>query len=139
MTMTRTDFGKHYLIDYVDCDPEIIKFLSSVREILLRAVRECGATLIDSQFHQFEPFGVSGVVLIAESHCSLHTWPENSFAAADIFTCGEMDPDIAIDIIRRDFKAQDVRVKVLVRGRLEDAGVHPQRGEDGSSDPEPAR
>ncbi len=120
MTSTRTDFGKHYLIDYSHCDSEIIKFLSTVRETLLRAVRDCGATLIDSQFHQFEPFGVSGVVLIAESHLSVHTWPEDGFAAADIFTCGEMNPDVAIDRIQRDFKAQDVSVKVLVRGRLEE-------------------
>jgi S-adenosylmethionine decarboxylase len=119
LTTTRTDFGKHYVIDYFNCDPATIKFLSPAREILLRAVRECGATLIDSQFHQFEPFGVSGVVLIAESHFSLHTWPENGFAATDIFTCGDMDPDVAIDIIKGGFKAQDVAIKVLTRGRLD--------------------
>ena len=98
---TRSDFGKHYLIDLRDCDPETIKSVDPTREIVLRAAKECGATILDDHFHQFQPIGVSGVVLIAESHISIHTWPENGFAAANIFTCGEMKPQVAIDIMRR--------------------------------------
>ncbi len=118
---TRADFGKHYLIDLRDCDPEIIKSVGPTREIVLRAAKECGATILDDYFHQFEPIGVSGVVLIAESHISVHTWPENGFAAADIFTCGEMKPQVAIDIMREGFRAKEttMKVKVVVRGKLD--------------------
>ncbi len=117
----RADFGKHYLIDLRDCDPEIIKSVDPTREIVLRAAKECGATILDDYFHQFQPIGVSGVVLIAESHISVHTWPENGFAAADIFTCGEMKPQVAIDIMREGFRAKEttMKVKVVVRGKLD--------------------
>ncbi len=117
----RADFGKHYLIDLHDCDPEIIKSVDPTREIVLRAAKECGATILDVNFHQFQPIGVSGVVLIAESHISVHTWPENGFAAADIFTCGEMKPQVAIDIMREGFRAKEttMKVKVVVRGQLD--------------------
>ncbi len=118
---TRSDFGKHYLIDLRDCDPEIIKSVDPTREIVLRAAKECGATILDDYFHQFQPIGVSGVVLIAESHISVHTWPESGFAAADIFTCGEMKPQVAIDIMREGFraKAASMSMKVVVRGQLD--------------------
>ncbi len=118
---TRSDFGKHYLIDLRDCDPEIIKSVDPTREIVLRAAKECGATILDDHFHQFQPIGVSGVVLIAESHISVHTWPESGFAAADIFTCGEMKPQVAIDIMREGFraKAASMSMKVVVRGQLD--------------------
>ncbi len=118
---TRSDFGKHYLIDLRDCDPEIIKSVEPTREIVLRAAKECGATILDDYFHQFQPIGVSGVVLIAESHISVHTWPESGFAAADIFTCGEMKPQVAIDIMREGFraKAASMSMKVVVRGQLD--------------------
>ncbi|MEE8121447.1 MAG: adenosylmethionine decarboxylase [Anaerolineales bacterium] len=117
----RADFGKHYLIDLRDCDPEIIKSVDPTREIVLRAAKECRATILDDYFHQFQPIGVSGVVLIAESHISIHTWPERGFAAADIFTCGEMKPQVAIDIMREGFRAKEttMKVKVVVRGQLD--------------------
>ncbi len=95
--------------------------MDPTREIVLRAAKECGATILDDFFHQFQPFGVSGVVLIAESHISVHTWPENGFAAADIFTCGEMQPQVAIDIMKKDFRAKEATVKVVVRGQLDHA------------------
>ena len=118
---TRSDFGKHYLIDLRDCDPEIIKSVDPTREIVLRAAKECGATILDDHFHQFHPIGVSGVVLIAESHISVHTWPESGFAAVDIFTCGEMKPQVAIDIMREGFRAKEtsMSMKDVVRGQLD--------------------
>ena len=115
----RTGFGTHYLVDLKDCDPEPIKRVEPTQAVLLRAVEACGATLVDHCFHQYEPFGVSGVVLIAESHFSVHTWPEHSFVGVDIFTCGEMDAEVAIDVMRDDFRAREVEVKTLVRGLLD--------------------
>ena len=110
-------FGNHYLVELIGCDAESIKFLEPAKEIFLRAVRESNATYISDGFHQFEPFGISGIVLIAESHMSFHTWPESNYVALDIFTCGEeMDPDIAINVLKEGFRATDIRIKKLTRG-----------------------
>ena len=115
----RTDFGKHYLVDLSQCDPDKISRVGEVREIFLRAAEESKASIVGEVFHQFEPVGVSGVLLIEESHFSVHTWPEDAFVGVDIFTCGEeMDAPIAIDALERAFGAQAVEVKILVRGQL---------------------
>ena len=119
MILKRTNFGEHYLIDFHDCDPNLIKFADPIRKIVLRAAKECGATILQQFFHQFEPEGVTGVVMIAESHISIHTWPENGFAAVDIFSCGEMRPQVAVDIMREDFRARESILKHVVRGQLE--------------------
>jgi len=115
------DFGKHYLVDFFGCDPDSLRFVAPTRELFLRAAREARATLVAESFHQFEPEGVSGVLLIAESHLSVHTWPEDRFAAVDIFTCGEeMDAQIAIDVLQRAFRAEETVVRVHARGRMGD-------------------
>ena len=122
---TRADYGQHYLVDFRGCDPETLRFVGPTREIFLRAARESKATLVGEDFHQFEPEGVSGVILIAESHLSVHTWPESGFAAVDIFTCGEeMDADVAIGVLKAAFRAEEVVVRVHTRGRLDE----PERG-----------
>ena len=120
--MKRTHFGDHYLIDFSDCDPDLIKSVVPIRDIVLRAAKECGATILEDSFHQFEPMGVSGVVMIAESHISIHTWPESGFAAVDIFTCGDMQPQIAVDIMREGFRAREATLKTVVRGQGAEGG-----------------
>jgi len=119
--MTRDDFGRHYLIDFTDCDPEVIQRVEPARSILLRALEACGATIITDTFHQFEPYGVSGIVLIAESHLGFHSWPEDRFAAVDIFTCGDMQPEIAVEMIRKEFRAGTASMHVATRGQLKNA------------------
>lgn len=118
---TRADYGLHYLVDFRRCDPETLRFVGPTREIFLHAARECKATLVGEDFYQFEPEGVSGVILIAESHLSVHTWPEDGFAAVDIFTCGEeMDAEVAIAVLKEGFRAEETVVRVHARGRLDD-------------------
>ncbi len=115
-----TTFGRHYLVDLHGCDPRIITKVGPTRERLLQAAHECGATVVSDSFHQYQPHGVSGIILIAESHLSIHTWPEEAFAALDIFTCGdEMRPQVAIDSIRESFGAATVKSIVVTRGGLE--------------------
>jgi S-adenosylmethionine decarboxylase len=127
---TKPHFGKHYLVDFKQCDPETIERVEATRPIFLEAARQAKATVVGELFHQFDPVGVSGVLLIAESHVSVHTWPEDAFVAVDIFTCGEeMDAEIAIDVLTQGFRAAQVDVKVLLRGRLEDTDA--ERGRDG--------
>ncbi len=116
-----SEFGKHYLVDLRDCDPDIITCVDLTREIMMRAAKQCGATILKDHFHQFQPIGVSGIVLIAESHISVHTWPEDDFAAVDIFTSGNMKSQVAIDIIREGFrvKTTSMAIKIMTRGQLD--------------------
>jgi S-adenosylmethionine decarboxylase len=118
-TMTeRTEFGEHYLVDLHGCDVEKISTVEPAREALLSAANGCGATVVGDRFHQFEPVGVSGVVLIAESHFSIHTWPEDGFVAVDIFTCGEMDAQKAIDLVAAGVGATRVESRIISRGTI---------------------
>ena len=82
--------GKHLLVELHGCNPELLKKVDVVKEIMVSAAKACKATIVDTSFHEFNPFGVSGVVVIAESHLSIHTWPEYRYAAVDIFTCGDV-------------------------------------------------
>lgn len=113
-------FGDHYLVDFYGCDANVIATAEPTMRALLTAAQDCGATILEHNFHEFSPHGVSGVILIAESHISIHTWPENHFAAVDIFTCGEdMKPDIAIRILEEALGASRADVVKLTRGSLE--------------------
>jgi len=113
-------FGEHYLVDLHGCDPETIESAGPTEASLLEAARRCGSTIIQHHFHQFSPHGVTGIILIAESHISVHTWPENGFAAVDIFTSGQnMKPEVAIEILETAFRADRVNVKCITRGALE--------------------
>ena len=78
--------GTHLLVELRDCNPKILKDLKKVKNALVSAAKEAKATIVDISFHEFSPFGISGMVIIAESHLSIHTWPEYSYAAVDIFT-----------------------------------------------------
>ncbi len=88
-----------------------------VRDILVGAARACGATIVDVAFHEFNPFGVSGVVVIAESHISIHTWPEYRYAALDIFTCGDViKPERAVAYVASRFRCKNPSVVEMKRG-----------------------
>lgn len=111
------ELGQHHLIDFFDCDPEIISNSDRVREIMLVAARLSGATIVTDVFHQFNPYGVSGVVVIAESHLAIHTWPEYGQAALDVFTCGTgMSCEVAIETVRAGFAAASMERECLERG-----------------------
>ena len=82
--------GRHLLLELFDCDSDAINNLESVKGALVEAAKRAQATIVDVVFHEFNPFGISGVVVIAESHLSIHTWPEYRYAAVDIFSCGDV-------------------------------------------------
>ena len=109
------DAGRHVLIDVIGGtrldDPE------HVTETLRAAVAACGATLLHVHTHRFSPQGVTAVAALAESHASIHTWPEAGYAAADLFTCGDLDPAPAIALIEAAFAPAEMRVETVVRGR----------------------
>ncbi|MCJ7605181.1 MAG: adenosylmethionine decarboxylase [Dehalococcoidales bacterium] len=109
--------GRHLLIEMYDCDQEVLNDLSSVREIMLKAAVDCGAVVMGDSFHRFSPQGVSGVVIIAESHLSVHTWPEYGYAAADIFTCGTtVDPQIAAEVLVEGLGCKNPSLTEIQRG-----------------------
>jgi len=113
----KKQFGVHFTAEFARCDSEKISSLQFVERTLLRAARECGATVVGHLFKLLEPQGVSGVVLIAESHITIHTWPEDNYAAVDIFTCGKkMQPKIALSILKKEFGAEKVITKSFKRG-----------------------
>lgn len=115
--MCNNDFGTHYVVELSDCDSNQLKRVAEVERALLDAVAESGATYVGHHSHQFSPHGVSAVVLISESHFSVHTWPEEQYAALDIFTCGEMCPYIAIRVIATHFGADTCKVTTISRGK----------------------
>jgi len=88
-------------------------------------VETCGATLLHIHTHKFSPQGVSGVAVLAESHISVHTWPEIGYGAFDVFMCGDARPWLAVDVLKAAFGTADVRVRELRRGEglVSEAGV----------------
>ncbi len=109
--------GRHLIVELSDCNGGILDNLTVLEEYLKEAVRLSGATIVRSVFHQYTPQGVSGVVVIAESHLSIHTWPEYNYAAVDFFTCGEsVDPYKAFEYIKEKLGAQHVKLEELKRG-----------------------
>lgn len=109
--------GRQILVEYYDCDVDIINDVSQVEEILLSATRASKASIISHNFHKFSPHGVSGTVVIAESHVAIHTWPEYGYAAVDIFTCGDtIDPWIIQERLKNAFQSQNVSSMELKRG-----------------------
>lgn len=112
--------GRHIIADFFDGKPEHLNDVVFVEETMVKAAEEAGATLINATFHHFAPFGVSGVVVIQESHLAIHTWPEYGFASVDIFTCGaSVDPWISLNYLKQEFEADHVSALEMRRGQLD--------------------
>jgi S-adenosylmethionine decarboxylase len=120
MTSASTStLGKHVLADLHGIAADLLTQPQLIEQILLRAAQAAGATPIFSKFHQFgEGQGVTGVLLLRESHISIHTWPEHRFAAVDAFMCGDSRPELAIGIVQQAFKPQQSRIEEVLRGAL---------------------
>jgi S-adenosylmethionine decarboxylase len=109
--------GRHLLLELFDCDFDAISTLETVKGALVEAAKRAHATIVDVVFHEFNPFGISGVVVIAESHLSIHTWPEHRYAAVDIFSCGDvLKPEVAANYLVDQFGAERTSVVELQRG-----------------------
>ena len=111
--------GRHILAEFFDCDSNILNNLELIEKNLSEAAVACGAHIVQTCFHMFSPHGVSGVVIISESHLAIHTWPELGYAAVDLFTCGEScDPKIAYDFLKQAFASKSGSYSELRRGIL---------------------
>ena len=113
----RKEFGKHYLLELVDCAAEKIESVSFVQEVFMRAIEKSGASIIHSQFEQYQPYGVTGFVLISESHGAIHTWPEERFATVDVFTCGDLDMESFVEELRQGFQTRVIQQQMITRCR----------------------
>jgi S-adenosylmethionine decarboxylase proenzyme len=112
--------GRHVLTEFYGCDSAILNDVDLIRTCMERATELAGATIVQSVFHLFNPHGVSGVVVIAESHLAIHTWPEYGFAAIDLFTCGdEVDPWKAYLFLKEALRAEHVSTMEMKRGQLD--------------------
>ena len=109
--------GVHLIIDLHGA--RRLDDIEHIEATLRRCVEASNATLLHIHLHHFQPSGVSGVAVLAESHISIHTWPESGYAALDVFMCGSADPDKCIPVLREAFAAKSVGVNELLRGRKE--------------------
>lgn len=116
--------GRHLILDLQNCNEAVLDDLTFLKECLEQAAARCGATVVGESFHQFSPHGVSGVVNIAESHISIHTWPEYRYAAVDVFTCGEtVDPEEAASLIAERLEAGNRYLIEMRRGMVAESAV----------------
>ena len=116
--------GRQLTVEYYDCNAGIINDADQMRRIFVAAAAAAGATVISADFHRFDPQGVSGVVVISESHFAVHAWPEYAYAAVDIFTCGDrIDFEAAVDAIKRGISSCNYQISSLMnRGILGPCG-----------------
>jgi S-adenosylmethionine decarboxylase proenzyme len=121
--------GRQLIAEFYDCPVHLLNDKDFIERAMNDAARDCGATIVNSVFHLFNPHGVSGAVIIAESHLTIHTWPEHGYAAVDVFTCGEtVDPSDAVDSLSRALQAGHTSASEMNRGHTRtitrQAGAH---------------
>lgn len=114
--------GRQILVEFYDCDREVLNDAAAIRDIMVEGTRRSGATIVTDAFHTFSPHGVSGVIVIAESHVTIHTWPEYGYAAVDVFTCGEtIDPWVIQTHLEAGFGSKTASSMELKRGLFPNA------------------
>ncbi|WP_226000683.1 adenosylmethionine decarboxylase [Paenibacillus sp. BJ-4] len=115
--MEYSTFGRHVAVDTWGVEFELLNNAQFLETQLVEAAEACGATVMSVQSKQFEPQGATVLVLLSESHLSIHTYPERGFAAIDCYTCGEtVDPQLAIDYLVSVLKPERTYAKKLIRG-----------------------
>ena len=125
--------GRQVLVEFYDCNSEILNDREKIRKMMLQGTRQSGATIVSDTFHLFSPHGVSGVIVIGESHVSIHTWPEYAYAALDIFTCGDtIDPWVIERHLKQELEAQNVSSMELKRGLFPMPVTHKPKGARGA-------
>jgi len=118
--MQLQQLGRHILVEFYNCNSEVLKSHKKIEEYMKQAAIEAKATIVQSVFHHFNPWGVSGAVVISESHLTIHTWPEYNYAAVDLFTCGgEVNPWNAFDYLAEKLGAEKTETTEVARGMFD--------------------
>ena len=125
-------FGKHILAEYFECECTYLDSETAIKKMMLEAAKRCGATIVGNVFHHFNPQGVTGVVVIAESHLAIHTWPEFHYASVDLFTCGDrVDPWVGFEYLKKELQSRKWLTKELIRGTMEEELIAHQKAVSG--------
>ena len=120
MNAFKNKLGEHYLVELFDCDKETLNNVNSLSKSLQEAARLAEATIVQNVSHQFSPYGVTAITVVAESHFALHTWPEHAYAALDIFTCSpNMKQDLAIQYLKEKLSSKRIQQQTINRGLIE--------------------
>ncbi len=116
--------GYHFLMELKDCKKEILNNVDFIRTTMERAAVYADATVVNTVFHKFSPHGVTGIVVIAESHLAIHTWPEYDYAAVDVFTCGDREMCLkAIQYLEEAFEAEQSTIQEVQRGKFSETEI----------------
>lgn len=111
--------GSQTMLELYGCNTDLLNDVSFIENTMLAAARVAEATIVQQYFHQFSPYGISGTVVIAESHINIHTWPEHGYAAIDIFTCSdEMKTQEACEYLKETFKSSRSETMTHTRGSM---------------------
>lgn len=113
--------SRHLLIEYHGCNRALLDDVAGIEALMKLAAEAAGVTIVATALRPFTPQGVSGVVIIEESHLSIHTWPEHGYASVDIYTCGDGQPERAHETLYAGLEATRAEVLVVERG------LHPAR------------
>ncbi|MBU9721159.1 MULTISPECIES: adenosylmethionine decarboxylase [Bacillaceae] len=108
--------GRHVIAELWDCDTEKLNNINYIERLFVDAALKAGAEVREVAFHKFAPQGVSGVVIISESHLTIHSFPEHGYASIDVYTCGNLDPNVASQYISEKLNAKSTEVVELPRG-----------------------
>lgn len=109
--------GKHLIIDLWGCPANTLNNSNEIENVLRAACEDAGATILFSNMHHFGgEYGVTGVIALSESHCSIHTWPEDGYASIDIYMCGDCDPTNSLQRIKYYFNPNEIYSKLIIRG-----------------------
>ena len=117
--------GLHYIVEASGCDPKVLEDIDKIKEILINAARAGKMDIRSIHLYRFTPRGVSGFLIVTSSHISIHTWPENGYAAIDVYICGEEgNPEKAVQYILKEIKASYAHVTEVERGVKDEEGIY---------------
>jgi S-adenosylmethionine decarboxylase proenzyme len=118
-----TTHGRHLLVEYIGCDFDVLNDVARIERLMCKAAVAAQTNIVASVFKPFHPQGVSGVVVVEESHLSIHTWPERGYAAIDFFTCGEGLPENAHEVLMAGLQAAHFEMIFVARGHLDNGAL----------------
>lgn len=117
LELTENYLGKHILAEYYGCDKDILDSVEAIENIMSEAAKAASVTVVEKCFHKFSPYGVSGVIVITESHLAIHTWPEYNYAAVDFFSCNKnCKTELTLEKLQTLLKAERYTYNLVKRG-----------------------
>lgn len=117
-------FGRHLILEMWECKREVLTDTERIMQLLCDSAKDAGATVIKQFYHEFDPPGITGVAILAESHIAIHTWPVEGYVAIDIFTCGTVvNPQLATKRLLEGFEPKDSTTLELKRGSPQITGT----------------